>query len=124
MQRSQILSMSGQCRRPMISAVRANSYPSPGRAAKSGATGQGSKHEQQQDAEELRQACFSSTARSCSDREFWDLHVLRGSYYDDFPTVTQAFLAGGTDKAVRAVIDLLGFLLSDKEQPSALEAKP
>ena len=50
-------------------------------------------------------------------RILWDLHVLCGSYYDDFPTVTQAFLAGGTDNAVHATMDLLGFLLSDKEQP-------
>ena len=50
-------------------------------------------------------------------RILWDLHVLCGSYYDDFPTVSQSFLAGGTDNAVHALMELLGFLLSDKEQP-------
>ena len=52
-------------------------------------------------------------------RVLWELRVAVACYYDDYPAMAPAFLAGGTDNAVHALMDLLGFPLSEKEKPFA-----
>ncbi|CAE7211512.1 SLC24A2 [Symbiodinium sp. CCMP2592] len=56
-------------------------------------------------------------------RVLWDLRVAVTCYYDDFPTMTPAFLSGGTDNAVHALMDLFGFSLSEKEKPFSCTAE-
>ena len=56
-------------------------------------------------------------------RVLWELRVAVTCYYDDFPTMTPAFLAGGTDNAVHALMDLFDFQLSEKEKPFSCAAE-
>ena len=56
-------------------------------------------------------------------RVLWELRVAVTCYYDDFPTMTPAFLAGGTDNAVHALMDLFDFYLSEKEKPFSCAAE-
>jgi len=56
-------------------------------------------------------------------RLLWELRVAVTCYYDDYPAMAPSFLSGGTDNAVHALMDLLGFSLSEKEKPFALSSE-